>query len=202
MNSTLARLTHAERLHASLCALPCRFSNSVRSKVASSVVPASQARIATITRAAGESPFRSAISGAVSNIYKVSAALSPAEPGLSPLWTGVKKLSAVDVQAALGQGADINERNAEGDTPLLYIARQGHYKYPPADIPTALVKAGADLEAQDSKGLTALQVSLLAGWQNIAELLIKSKAQTSGVAAIKGRVTCPDCKRVIANYAL
>lgn len=34
------------------------------------------------------------------------------------------------------------------------------------------------------------------------ELLIKSKAQTSGVAAIKGNVTCPDCKRIIAQYAL
>jgi hypothetical protein len=35
-----------------------------------------------------------------------------------------------------------------------------------------------------------------------AELLIKSKAQTGGVAAIKGAVTCPDCKRIIAQYAL
>lgn len=34
------------------------------------------------------------------------------------------------------------------------------------------------------------------------ELLIKSKAQTGGVPAIKGAVTCPDCKRIIAQYAL
>jgi hypothetical protein len=73
---------------------------------------------------------------------------------------------------------------------------------PPAEIPAALVGAGADLEARDAGGMTALQVSLLAGWQNIAELLIKSGASTAGVAAIKGRLTCPDCKRLVAQYKL
>jgi hypothetical protein len=33
-------------------------------------------------------------------------------------------------------------------------------------------------------------VSLLSGWQNIAELLIKSGAKTGGVAAIKASLTC------------
>jgi ankyrin repeat protein len=32
----------------------------------------------------------------------------------------------------------------------------------------ALISAGADKDAKDRNGLTALQVSLLAGWQNIA----------------------------------
>lgn len=34
----------------------------------------------------------------------------------------------------------------------------GHYKYPPAEIPTLLIQSGANLEAKDSKGRTALQV--------------------------------------------
>ena len=42
----------------------------------------------------------------------------------------------------------------------------------------------------------------MSGWQNISELLIKSGASTAGVAAIKGRLTCPDCKRVVAQYKL
>lgn len=54
--------------------------------------------------------------------------------------------------------------DANGDTALLYIARAGHYKFKPSEIPAALLKAGANKEAKDSKGLTALQVSLLAGW--------------------------------------
>jgi hypothetical protein len=152
----------------------------------------------------------------------------------------------------------VNERNADGLTPLHFIAREGHYKYPPTGIPLALVQAGADLEAKDAAGRTALEVALLSGWQvrgwskgggaggrgalaccfgyalapfatrtsaplqdkntnpyfpapnqtknqkkqNIAELLLKSQAQTAGVAAVKGAVTCPDCKRIIAQYNL
>lgn len=99
-------------------------------------------------------------------------------------------------------GADLNERNAAGDTAMLYIARQGHYKFPPKEIPAALITAGANLEAKDSKGMTALQVALLSGWQNIAEILIKGGASTAGVAEVKPRLTCPDCKRLVAQYNL
>jgi hypothetical protein len=35
-----------------------------------------------------------------------------------------------------------------------------------------------------------------------AELLIKSGADTSGVPSIKARLTCPDCKRLVARYNL
>ncbi|KXZ54040.1 hypothetical protein GPECTOR_5g15 [Gonium pectorale] len=148
-------------------------------------------------------PVRQAISQVAINVYKASALFSATEPGLSPLWTGLRKLDLGAVSAALRSGADPNEREpGSGDTPLLMIARAGHYKYPPAEIPAALVKAGADMEVKDKSGLTALQVSLLSGWQNIAELLINSGASTSGVAAIKGRLTCPDCKRIVAQYNL
>lgn len=58
------------------------------------------------------------------------------------------------------------------------------------------------MEAKDKNGLTALQVSLLSGWQNIGYLLVDSGAATDGVPAIKGRLTCPDCKRLVAKYNL
>jgi hypothetical protein len=48
-----------------------------------------------------------------------------------------------------------------------------------------------------------LQVALLSGWQNIAELLIKNGASTSTVTAdTKAAITCPDCKRIVASYNL
>ncbi|KAG2446897.1 hypothetical protein HYH02_008053 [Chlamydomonas schloesseri] len=166
--------------------------------------PARRGAVVVVRAESSQSPVRAAISQVAINIYKVSAMLSPQEPAQSPLWAALKKLDLGAVSAAVRGGADVNEREGGpgGDTPLLMIARAGHYKYPPAEIPAALVKAGADLEAKDKAGLTALQVSLLSGWQNIAELLIKSGASTAGVAAIKPRLTCPDCKRIVAQYNL
>ena len=84
--------------------------------------------------------------------------------------------------------ADVNE-TLDGLTPLHYIARQGHYKYVPDGIPQSLIKAGANLEAKDGEGRTALQVSLLKGWQKIGYLLVDSGADTSGVASIKNQAS-------------
>lgn len=85
---------------------------------------------------------------------------------------------------------------------LCFLWCAGHYKYPPAEIPALLIQSGANLEAKDASGRTALQVALLSGWQNIAELLIKSNAQTGAVPDIKASITCPDCKRIVATYNL
>ena len=158
--------------------------------------------MASATQTDDVSPLRAALTNAVSGMMKLSGNLSPPEPGLSPLWQSIKRIDSDGVQAAVASGADLNERDGLGDTPLLFIARQGHYKYRPAEIPSILIKGGADMEAVDQKGLTPLNVSLLAGWQNISELLIGAGASTQGVAAIKGRITCPDCKRVVAKYNL
>lgn len=152
--------------------------------------------------ASSENPVRAAISNVVSAVYKASGAMTPPEPGLSPLWQAIKRVDSGGVDAAVAAKADLNERDANGDTALLYIARAGHYKYPPADIPTKLIRGGADVEAKDRKGLTALQISLLSGWQNISEVLIKNGASTAGVPEIKARLTCPDCKRLVAKYNL
>jgi ankyrin repeat protein len=66
------------------------------------------------------------------------------------------------VQSAIRGGADLNQVNGSGDTALLYIAKEGHYKYPPAEIPALLVQSGADLEAKNKAGYTALQVRFAA----------------------------------------
>jgi len=48
---------------------------------------------------------------------------------------------------------------------MLFIAREGHYKYPPSEIPALLVSKGADLEAKDGNGRTALQVGGEGVWR-------------------------------------
>eukprot|EP00878_Enallax_costatus_P005036 GHUV01005296.1.p1 GENE.GHUV01005296.1~~GHUV01005296.1.p1 ORF type:complete len:195 (+),score=45.96 GHUV01005296.1:102-686(+) len=159
-------------------------------------------RSRTVVRASSDNPARQALSGVVSNIYKLTAGFQQVDSSLPAIWQGIQKLDKSAVQEALRNGADPNTQNPRGDTPLLFIAREGHYKYPASEVPALLIQSGANLEAKDSSGKTALEVSLLSGWQNIAELLIQSGADTSGVPAIKSQLTCPDCKRIVASYNL
>jgi len=158
--------------------------------------------LAQLDTTTSANPARQAISGLVSTIYKATASFQTVDATLPPLWQALLKLDLAGVQSAIRAGQDLNQRSSSNDTPMLHIAREGHYKYPPGEIPALLVQSGADLEAKDNNGRTALQVSLLSGWQNIAELLLKNGAKTDGVAGIKGQVTCPDCKRIIAEYNL
>jgi hypothetical protein len=43
----------------------------------------------------------------------------------------------------------------------------------------------------------------LKGWQNVGYLLLDRGAKTDGVNdALKSRLTCPDCKRLVAEKGL
>ena len=59
------------------------------------------------------------------------------------------------------------ETDAEGNGPLHIIAKVGHYKYPPAGIPKLLIDSGVDVNAKNYSGVTALEISLLTGWQKV-----------------------------------
>jgi hypothetical protein len=69
-------------------------------------------------------PARQAIAGVVRGIYKLAASFQAVDSTLPPLWQAVQKLDASGVAAAIRAGGDVNARNAAGDTPLLYIARE------------------------------------------------------------------------------
>jgi ankyrin repeat protein len=57
----------------------------------------------------------------------------------------------LEVQAAISRGANVNERDMAGGTPLMWACNLQYFKV--VDI---LLKAGADVNAQDSNGFTAL----------------------------------------------
>ena len=60
--------------------------------------------------------------------------------------------------ALISHGADVNAREEDGETPLMYASLQGHAK-----VVEALLDAGADKELKansgDWKGKTALDVA-------------------------------------------
>jgi uncharacterized protein len=51
-------------------------------------------------------------------------------------------------------GADVNVKDDIGQTPLFYAAKKGHI-----DTCKILVKSGADIDTEDKKGKTAIQVA-------------------------------------------
>jgi ankyrin repeat protein len=131
------------------------------------------------------------------------------EPTGSALIDAVLTRQAASVKAVLARGGKeaANERDAAtGNTAMHFIARQGHYKFPPEDaasIPRLLIDAGLDINSRNKEGKTPLEISLLSGWQRIAYLLLEKGADRSVVTeSVKSKITCPDCKRVVKEYNL
>lgn len=88
--------------------------------------------------------------------------------------TGVAIIDAIQTQneesvksaLAFGGNKIINDRDpSSGNNAMHIIAKKGHYKFPPANIPKLLVVSGIDINAKNVKGETALEISLLSGWQ-------------------------------------
>jgi ankyrin repeat protein len=124
-----------------------------------------------------------------------------------PLIDAVRSKDETAIRSILSQ----NPKNADavdpstGQNALHIIAsrNQGHYKYPPDGIPKLLISSGIDINAKDKSGKTALEISLLSGWQKISYLLLDAGADRGVVTQdTVSAITCPDCKRVVREYKL
>ena len=90
-----------------------------------------------------------------------------------------------------------------GNNALHIIAKKGHYQYPPQEIPKLLIEKGIDINRKNLNDKTALEISLLSGWQKISMLLLDNGADRSVVTQdVVSKITCPDCKRVVREYNL
>lgn len=69
------------------------------------------------------------------------------------------------------QGADMNLRDNNGDTPLLKAIRMGNHK-----LAKHLVSFGADVTVTDASGKTALAIAKSLGLRDIAQLLQRNGA--------------------------
>ncbi|MEI8344599.1 MAG: ankyrin repeat domain-containing protein, partial [Candidatus Omnitrophota bacterium] len=74
-----------------------------------------------------------------------------------------------DVLEAIQKGADVNERSRYGETPLMEASALGYQ-----DITESLIARGADLNAVNDAGQTALDLARENGREAIAQLLEKS----------------------------
>jgi uncharacterized protein len=75
----------------------------------------------------------------------------PSEKNNAGLFDAIRRADIREVKRSLKRGADVNDRNEQWDTPLMLAA-----VYAPADVMKVLLDRGADPEAKDKLGGTAL----------------------------------------------
>lgn len=76
----------------------------------------------------------------------------------------------------MAKGADVNVRNEDGMTPLIWAAFIGHL-----DIVKFLVDNGngMDIDARDNKGCTALAMAVLMGKLEVVKILVAKGANVN-----------------------
>ena len=109
--------------------------------------------------------------------------------GTTPLLRAAKALDAPAIRALLARGADLSIANSRGMTPFMVAAGLGSVDadtrgfYLSEDTQqrsieslSLLLKAGADVNGRDSRGLTALHEAARWGWNDVVRFLVKSGA--------------------------
>ena len=114
---------------------------------------------------------------------KVAAEAKPApakkQPDPAPTMSllGAVSYGKVDVaKSLLEKGANVNERDPDGNTPLMIAAAGNEYLPYPVPLVQVLIDARASLEARDSKGRTALHRAAAEGKTDVVGLLADSGA--------------------------
>lgn len=92
----------------------------------------------------------------------------------SPLYQAIEKGDAATVEALLAKGADINAKDKNGGTPLLFATALGN-----KELTKLLLARGADATARTSSGESLLHNAALRGWTDIAELLLAKGADVN-----------------------
>jgi len=109
--------------------------------------------------------------------------------GATPLLRAAKALDAPAIAALLAKGADISLANSRGITPIMAAAglgsvdadTRGFYlsedtQQRSIDSLKLLIKAGGDINAKDSRGLTPLHEAARWGWNDVVQFLVANGA--------------------------
>lgn len=97
--------------------------------------------------------------------------------GTPPLLIALKKGHTIIARILLNAGADVNEKDKLGLTPLMLACGKPTFGY--RDIAETLIKKGAHINVRDALGYTPLLLALSGGTIDIAEMLINKGADVS-----------------------
>lgn len=90
------------------------------------------------------------------------------------LWEAVTNNQTAEVIAAINEGADVNEKDGEGKTPLHYAVEYGNN-----EIIQVLINAGANVNAKNFFEVTPLHVAVTREMRVIAQILIYAGANVN-----------------------
>ncbi len=96
------------------------------------------------------------------------------EDGNPPLMFALKRGYTVIAKILLNTGADVNEKDNLGLTPLLVTCGKAAKGY--REVAETLIRKGAQINVRDSLGFTPLLLSLTGGTFDIAQLLVEHGA--------------------------
>jgi uncharacterized protein len=109
--------------------------------------------------------------------------------GATPLLRAAKALDAPAIAALLAKGADISLANSRGITPIMAAAglgsvdadTRGFYlsddtQQRSIESLKLLIKAGGDINSNDSRGLTPLHEAARWGWNDVVQFLVANGA--------------------------
>lgn len=123
------------------------------------------------------------------------------QKGLTPLHLAIHGQHKEMVELLIENGADVNNRDSDYDTPLIKASQTGN-----AGIIKALIKGGADVNAADMSGKTALHHLIISGDMETIAMLIDgganvNAADNDGSTPIFG-VPMSDGHRKIGEYLI
>jgi ankyrin repeat protein len=124
------------------------------------------------SNANGESPLMMAALRADLDAMKalIARGAQVARPGWTPLHYAASSPSAAPVRLLLDQGATVDARAPNGNTPLMLAARYGH-----EDSVNLLLERGADRSLRNERKLDAADYARLDGREAVAQRLGPSK---------------------------
>ena len=93
------------------------------------------------------------------------------------LLTALNEKRYITIRELLKKGADIEEKDESGISPLLAMVKTGNN-----DMVQLLLQYGANINSIDNNGYTALHIAVELGLQNIAELLILNGSETNSIS--------------------
>lgn len=111
----------------------------------------------------------------------VSLVATLAQSAHASLSSAAKKGDLATVETLIAEGADLDEADFRGNTPIYLAASKGH-----ADVVEALAQAGADVDVDNSFGSTPLHVASRYGYVDVIRVLVTYGADIDAVSRPAG----------------